>query len=114
VLDEVHKYASWSSEIKNLYGRYPNLQIVFTGSSVINSSRQEADLNRRALMCELKGMLYREYLQLAHGMELAPLTLEELTMANRDIRSGFPAGFKPFALFGEYLRCGYYPFAWKI
>ena len=34
-LDEVHKYPSWSPEIKNIYDNYPELSIVFTGSSVL-------------------------------------------------------------------------------
>ena len=31
-LDEVHKYPSWSQEIKNIYDDNPNLIIVFHGS----------------------------------------------------------------------------------
>lgn len=110
VLDEVHKYLAWSRDIKNLYDRYPDLQIVFTGSSIIDIARQEADLSRRALMYELRGMSYREYLLLAHHMDLPVVSLENLVQANTDIRSLFPSGFRPLALFGEYLRQGYYPF----
>ncbi len=29
-LDEVHKYPSWSKEIKNIYDEFPELKIVFT------------------------------------------------------------------------------------
>ena len=50
VLDEVHKYSGWAREIKNIYDRYAALRVVFTGSSIIDISRQEADLSRRALM----------------------------------------------------------------
>jgi len=59
VLDEVHKYPTWSREIKNLHDRYDDLQIVFTGSSIIDIAKQEGDLSRRALLYELKGMSYR-------------------------------------------------------
>lgn len=111
VLDEVHKYPAWSSEIKNLYDRYPNLQIVFTGSSILDIARQEADLSRRALMYELKGLSYREYLQLAHGLALSAISLEEMVKPSGDIRAIFPADFKPLAFFGEYLQRGYFPFA---
>ena len=36
VLDEVHKLEDWSRKIKNIYDSYPQLQIVFTGSSVLD------------------------------------------------------------------------------
>lgn len=59
-LDEVHKYKNWSLEIKNVYDFFPNLKIIFTGSSIIDISKQEGDLSRRALMYELPGLSYRE------------------------------------------------------
>lgn len=62
VLDEVHKYPQWAREVKILYDRHEDLQIVFTGSSIIDISRHEGDISRRALMYELHGLSYREYL----------------------------------------------------
>src|ERR1700744_3712528 len=61
-LDEVHKYPEWARHIKNIYDLYPRLKIVFTGSSIIDIAREEADLSRRARMYELQGLSYREYL----------------------------------------------------
>jgi hypothetical protein len=110
VLDEVHKYPTWSIEIKNLHDRYDDLKIVFTGSSIMEISRQEADLSRRALMYELWGMSYREYLELMHGMVLPAFTLEELVTARSALTKNFPPNFKPLAYFSEYLQYGYYPF----
>jgi len=62
VLDEVHKYAGWAREVKNLYDRYSDLQIIFTGSSIIDIAKEEGDLSRRAVLYELHGLSYREYL----------------------------------------------------
>ena len=109
-LDEVHKYSHWSKEIKNLYDKYKDLQIIFTGSSILDIAKQEADLSRRALIYELKGLSYREYLELAHGLRLPVLTLENLVDAQNDIRALFPRNFKPLAYFNEYVQKGYYPF----
>ncbi|MGB3779483.1 MAG: AAA family ATPase [Tunicatimonas sp.] len=60
-LDEVHKYRNWSAEIKHLYDSYPDLKIIFTGSSMIETHRGtgqkgEADLGRRAVMYHLAGL----------------------------------------------------------
>lgn len=110
VLDEVHKYSDWSRTIKNLYDRYDDLQIVFTGSSIIEITRQEADLSRRMLMYELKGMSFREYMLFEHRLNLPTITLEQLRTEPESTRTIFPPTFKPYAYFQDYLRYGYYPF----
>jgi len=48
-LDEVHKYPDWSREVKNIYDDYPELQIVFTGSSLLEILNARADLSRRSI-----------------------------------------------------------------
>lgn len=56
VLDKVHKYKNWSVEIKNSYDFFPDLKIIFTGSSIVDISRQQGDLRRRALMYDVGTM----------------------------------------------------------
>lgn len=110
VLDEVHKYPGWSREIKNLYDRYEDLQIVFTGSSIIELSKQEADLSRRAIIYELPGLSYREYLELEHQRQFPAFTLEEVVGGKVNFRKIFPDEFRPLAHFKQYLQIGFYPF----
>lgn len=109
VLDEVHKYPGWAREIKNIYDRYAELRVVFTGSSIIDISRQEADLSRRARMYELPGLSYREYLALYHQQILSVITLPEI-LTTETLRTRFPEDFRPLAHFKDYLIRGYYPF----
>lgn len=111
VLDEVHKYRGWAREIKNLYDRYDDLQIIFTGSSIIDISREEGDLSRRALIYELNGLSYREYLSFFHGINLPVLTLDQILDSTQNLRTFFPSDFKPLENFKEYLKVGYYPFS---
>jgi predicted AAA+ superfamily ATPase len=110
VLDEVHKYAYWAKEIKNLYDQYPDLKIVFTGSSIIDINKQEGDLSRRALMHELNGLSYREFLEFKYNMHFKPIELANLLDKSFGLRSDFPQEFKPLAYFQEYLKSGFYPF----
>lgn len=111
VLDEVHKYPQWAREIKILYDRYSDLQIIFTGSSIIDISRQEGDLSRRALMYELHGMSYREYLLMNELGNPPLLSLQQITGGGESLRSRFPVEFRPLSHFEAYLKFGYYPFA---
>ena len=107
-IDEIHKYPLWSKTLKNLYDNYPDLRVVFTGSSVLDILKGSADLSRRALLLHLQGLSFREYLQFFQGITVPVLSLNEiLSHKNNDLKSviGFPIKF-----FKEYLQKGYYPF----
>ena len=110
VLDEVHKYPQWSKEIKILYDRYPQLKVIFTGSSIIDIPRQEGDLSRRALMYELHGLSYREFLEFKGIPGLPVLTFENIIDPDQKHQNNFPKDFRPLELFYDYLKIGYYPF----
>lgn len=99
VLDEVHKYPGWAREIKNLYDLYPELQIIFTGSSVVDISRQEGDLSRRALMNEIHGLSFREYLQFTGVLDLPAIPLTEITNPGNKLNRNLPKGFRPIQYF---------------
>ncbi|MGK7389128.1 MAG: ATP-binding protein [Candidatus Cyclobacteriaceae bacterium M2_1C_046] len=113
VLDEVHKYPEWAREIKNLYDRYDDLQIIFTGSSIIDITKKEVDLSRRAVIYELQGLSYREYLNFKYRMDLPAFLLNEILDPTFKADGVFPPDFKPLVWFKEYLRYGYYPFYHK-
>lgn len=105
-IDEVHKYPNWSRELKMMYDALPNLHVYFTGSSVLDIEKGEADLSRRAPKYVMQGLSFREYLAIRHGIEIKPQTLE--TILTHQIRvSGIE---HPLPLFRDYLRRGYYPF----
>ncbi len=110
VLDEVHKYPNWSKELKNIYDVYKDMKIVFTGSSIIDISKQEGDLSRRALMYSLSGMSYREYLNLKHNWSLPVFPLKALLKDASALKKTLSLDFRPLASFEEYLKIGYYPF----
>lgn len=109
-LDEVHKYPSWSQEIKNLYDDFPQLQIVFTGSSLLEILNARADLSRRAIVYEMQGLSFREYMGMYHKTELEKVTLEAVLNDHTAISREVLARTKPLKYFADYLRNGYYPF----
>lgn len=109
-LDEVHKYPDWSREIKNLYDLYPDIFIVFTGSSIIELNRQDVDLSRRAVLYELPGLSFREYLQLSGIIRVPAVPLEEIINRHESITAELSLQFRPLEHFPAYLRDGYYPY----
>ena len=105
-IDEIHKYVDWSRELKNIYDSYPDLKVVFTGSSVLDILKGSADLSRRALIYRLQGLSFREYLNFFHNKKVENFSLEQIIY--NEIRL---TNIKhPLPLFDDYLQRGYYPF----
>jgi len=113
-LDEVHKYPNWSQEIKNIYDDYSELQIVFTGSSLLEILNARADLSRRAIVYEMQGLSFREFLNMKLGLNLEQFTLEELLAQHTQLARKIIAEVKPLQHFDEYLKSGYFPFFREI
>jgi predicted AAA+ superfamily ATPase len=110
VVDEVHKYKNWSTEIKNIYDIYADLKIIFTGSSIINISKQQADLSRRAIIYELPGLSFREFLLLKYKIQIPIFPFENILQNPLGIKKLLPNSFRPLEHFNEFLKTGYYPF----
>ncbi|NLU29299.1 MAG: AAA family ATPase [Bacteroidales bacterium] len=113
-LDEVHKYPSWAQEIKNVYDNYPQLSIVFTGSSLLEILNARADLSRRADIYHLPGLSFREYMEMFHGIRLPTYSFPDILERHSDISDEVLSLFRPLQYFDDYLREGYYPFYGSI
>lgn len=110
VLDEVHRYANWSQEIKNLYDDFPDLRMVFTGSSIMHLERSKGDLSRRAVMYHLHGLSFREFLRIQGIVSWAAVPLAELLERHQELTLDLTGEVKPLAYWKEYLQHGYYPY----
>lgn len=106
-IDEVHKYSGWSRELKQIHDTHPGLKVVFTGSSVLDIKKGEADLSRRALMFELQGLSFREYLELFHDIKSKIYSLDEVLGHKVEL----PEPEHPLPYFRQYLETGYFPFS---
>ena len=109
-LDEVHKYPHWSRELKNIYDSIPDLKITFSGSSIMEISRSEVDLSRRALIYELQGLSFREFLLIAEKLDISSYSLDEILSSHVDIATEIIKRFRPLEKLQQYVRQGYYPF----
>lgn len=107
-IDEIHKYKSWSTEIKNIYDDCPTLQVVYSGSCLLALKKgNKADLSRRSIPYEMPGLSFREFLNIRNGWSLKPSTLEDVLQGKVD----FPYGeHRPLKYYKEYCRIGFYPF----
>jgi len=108
--DEVHKYSDWANDLKKIYDYHPKLKVVFTGSSLLEILNSRSDLSRRALVFDMQGLSFREFLYFKHNFNFDLLTLEEIL--NNHIQTALDIGkrIKPLKYFEEYLKTGYFPF----
>jgi len=109
-LDEVHKYPDWSIELKNIYDDFPELKIVFTGSSMLEILNARADLSRRAIIYHMQGLSFREFLHIQTGQNFPSTTLPNLIENHIAIASEVNVRLKPLEHFQHYLNSGYFPF----
>lgn len=109
-IDEVHKYPLWQTLIKNIYDEYPDLHVVFTGSSMLKIDNSKADLSRRMSDYTLNGLSFREFLSFEAGIEVPVIALEELLKDHVRIAMQLTSRVKILPLFETYLEHGYYPF----
>jgi hypothetical protein len=86
------------------------LKVIFTSSSALEINKGKFDLSRRALIFELQGLSFREFLQLKYQIELPVLSLVSILENHEKLSLDFLNVFKPFKFFNEYLEHGYYPF----
>lgn len=105
-IDEIHKYEGWSRELKQIYDSYDDLQIVISGSSILDIYKGMADLSRRMPIYEMQGLSFREYLRLFHSIDVPVYSLKDI-LTHKAVISGVE---HPLPLFHDYLKRGYYPF----
>ncbi|MBP5455922.1 MAG: AAA family ATPase [Paludibacteraceae bacterium] len=106
-IDEIHKYVGWSRNLKQVYDTHPELKVTYTGSSVLDILKGEADLSRRSLLYHIQGLSFREYLELFHEIKSPVFSLEDILGHKVEI----PGLLHPLPYFRQYLVSGYYPFA---
>jgi predicted AAA+ superfamily ATPase len=109
VIDEIHKYRDFEIELKEIYD-FLDLKVLFSGSSAVVLEHKKADLSRRAMIYRLKGLSFREFLELKLEQKFEHYTLEEIIVNHLKISKDIASRIKPLEYFKEYLECGYYPF----
>lgn len=109
LIDQIFKKSEWNHELRRCYDDYPELQIIFTGSSVMRllSDPMIGDI----VACySLRGFSFREYVNLKTDNHFHPHTLEGILQQHETIAHEVAAEVDVESLFKEYLHHGFYPF----
>ena len=109
-IDEIHRYEYWSKDLKNIYDDYPDSRFIVTGSSILEISKGQEDLSRRAVVYTLVGLSFREFLLLDQKIELPKLTISDIINNHSNLSVEYLDQFELKTHFKNYLNYGYYPF----
>lgn len=110
LIDQVFKQPNWSREMRLCYDRFPQLKIIFTGSSVMRLKEENPEIGGIVKSYNLRGFSFREYLNLMTGENFQPYTLDEIVNNHEHIVKKILPSCSPARYFGDYLHHGFYPF----
>ena len=110
LIDQVFKQPDWSSELRKCYDRYPELKIIFTGSSVMRLKDENPELNGIVKSYNLRGFSFREYLNIITGRRFKAYSLEEIISQHERIVKEILPLVSPSQHFRDYIHHGFYPF----
>ena len=114
-IDEIHKYPNWSKELKSINDTFRTLKLLVSGSSALEIHKGSHDLSRRALVYRMKGMSFREFIEMKLGIVLENFSLKEILSRHQPIAQSITDALseeqeKILPLFRDYLEVGYYPY----
>lgn len=111
-IDEIHKYNNWNQELKNLYDAFPDIKIVYSGSSILELTKGSYDLSRRAKIYHMSGMSFREYLNFSRKDGIDSINIK-LLLENPKKFNRLGMIDTVMGKFKKYLATGYYPFIFE-
>jgi len=110
LVDQVFKQQNWSKGLRKCYDSYPDLKIIFTGSSVMRLKEENPELNGIVKSYNLRGFSFREFLNLMTGNNFRPYTLDEILADHEHIIKQILPKARPQEYFQDYVHHGFYPF----
>jgi len=109
LIDQVFKQPNWSRELRKCYDQYPELQIIFTGSSVMRL-KEDPFIKDVVKSYNLRGFSFREFLNLKTGNNFRAFTLDEILSSHRQLVKQILPLASPAKYFHDYIHHGFYPF----
>ncbi len=112
IIDEIHKYPNFEKELKNIYD-FLDLRVIVSGSSALSINHAKADLSRRLLKKEVKGLSFREFLEFKYDLSLPVIAFSDIFDDHIDLAYNILGKIDKISIlpdFKEFISNGYYPF----
>jgi hypothetical protein len=109
IIDEIHKYPDWESEIEKVLKKVESLHIILVVNSVSDLKSSWLD-SENFTVYELNGLSLREYITFNTDLVLPSYSFRDIAENHVEISISITTQTDPLAHFPAYLRIGYYPF----
>ena len=110
LIDQVFKYPFWAEELAHAYNAYPDLHVIFSGSSVMRLKEEDSPIHEIVDSYNLRGYSFREFLNLMAGTDFPAVKLDDILRDHTAMAREVVSGIHPLSYFKEYLHHGFYPF----
>ena len=110
LIDQVFKQPNWSEELRRCHDHFPELKVIFTGSSVMRLKEENPELNGIVKSYNLRGFSFREFLNLKTNNLFTSYTLDEILTNHEHIIKQILPKASPAKYFMDYIHHGFYPF----
>lgn len=110
LLDQVFKYPNWEEELKICYHQFPDIQIIFTVSTVSRSCNDDSSLKEIVDTYNLRGFSFREFLNITQNKSFRYYSLAEIIENHKEIAVSINKEINAKDFLWDYMHHGYYPF----
>ena len=110
LIDQVFKYPFWAEELAHAYNAYPDLHVIFSGSSVMRLKEEDSPIHEIVDSYNLRGYSFREFLNLMAGTDFPAVKLDDILRDHTALAREVVSRIHPLSYFKEYLHHGFYPF----
>lgn len=109
LIDKIFKHPNWGNELRYCYENFPDLQIIFTCSSVTKFKQDVPEIAGIVKSYHLRGFSFREFLNLQTGNNFRSYTLDEIENHHEELVKEILPYVRPLNFFQSYLHHGFYP-----
>ncbi|HAE23949.1 MAG TPA: AAA family ATPase [Prevotellaceae bacterium] len=110
VIDQIYKQEGWRDMICECYHTYPQLNIIYSTTTVEQAEAKDHEINTLSKCYFLHGFSLREYINQQTHENLPRVTLEEVLFNTEQVQKNILMKVRPWIYLQNYLHHGYYPF----
>ena len=111
-LDEIQFIEDWANILKNIYD-FLDVNIVFSGSSMINLLSNSVDLSRRVLIEKIYPFTYQEFEKITSNKDLPAISLDQLLTNSFNLSKSYSSDIS-LLKFHEYLSYGQFGYYYEF
>ena len=109
VIDQIYKQEGWCDMICECYHKFPQLQIIYSTTTVERPNSEQHEINQISKCYYLHGFSLREYINQQIRENLPRVSMEDILYNTEQVQKSILMKVRPWNFLQNYLHHGYYP-----